>query len=263
MVIIGRQAAQRSLSISADKTRGRRSAPEFTGTRNALLGVAAALGQQEWDIQPIDAPLYQLTVKEPDIKDGSADDQGTVTWEMVSNAVQKDILQHPRSQALAASYLEDIRKFFEQDMTSAPVWMGGVGSPPADAVTLFNMMLKGQKHFQTDQYVLRKTQIVPYGTNIELGYAMTSLLFTSAQMVGADWNFAIPTDLVFVIGGVLATAVPWNWTTPSGYSWAWLKRAPQVDQVAGNKWRIVDEYWFDCWSQYLYQAAPATPSLLI
>jgi hypothetical protein len=257
MVVIGQAGAQRSVRISYDRTRGRRGYPEFSGTYAAMCGIAATLAATvEWDLQPVDGGLYVLSIREPDVTDGTAADASAPVWELHANAVQRDIYEHPYARAIAQEYIADIRAYFEQD-APFPFWMEEGWSPPApaEAVTLFNLLNRGTRHFESDQFVLRKTQVVPWGSTIEIVYAMTGLTFTNAQMTGAGWAIGIPSDLVFSINAIVP---PLAGVTPSGYRWAWLKRAPQVQQLAGSKWQVVDEYWYDLWSTNLYANSPAT-----
>jgi hypothetical protein len=40
-----------------------------------------------------------------------------------------------------------------------------------------------------------------------------------------------------------------------GYQLGWLKQSPVINNNAGNRVSIVNEYWYNMWSTWLYDSA--------
>lgn len=262
MIVVGKHSGLYSTAISKDAQRGKRATQVYTGTLAAMEGIAAQIDRLvpllEYQIEPVDPPLYRIIIRAPDAQDGSAADVQS-TWELLSNAVQKDVFEHPISMALPLNILGDLHAFVDSGKTEIPVWIQFdlPDLAPPDAFSLFDLLDRGTRHYQSHNYVLRHTQTVSEDADIEIAFAHTGLIFTTADISpGGTWDQQIPTTLLWSTKNI----IPFPFTkddAPDGYAWGWLKQSPQVDQVAGNKWRIQDEWWFDLWSTFLYPTADA------
>lgn len=107
---------------------------------------------------------------------------------------------------------------------------------------IFGLKAREQNSFQIPQYALKKTltvfsqsQIVASHTHVGKIHNYTDLISTEPTL-----NAAILID-------------PLNLAQPGGKPLNWLKMAPEVDQVAGGKYQIIQEYWgFQHFNPFIY-----------
>lgn len=199
-------------------------------------------------------PVHRLTVVTPDIPsgDGSLGVQET-QFELLGNALQKDVREHPKALALGSAVVRTIDCVLNQSVdpntndvpTQAEI-------PSGDATELYNILSQrsGSAAYQVSQFVLRYTRIASFRATVDVGYSGVEKIHTTDQMIAQTGP---PSGILAAIADAVEAARPT--TVPSGYFFGWLKQTPTVTTMAGNKTQITGEYWLEVWSTWMYATA--------
>lgn len=182
---------------------------------------------------------------------------GVINWELISNDLTKDLYEHSKVLDFPAAVLSAVRKAVDQfenqtaddeytvaqatiDITAACVTAGYSSANP---IAVFNLRAKGQDSFSVDQSVLRKTQLVSSNYPQKLAFSGVGKLWTGSQINAQE---SIPIGIQFDINQIEAPPAR------TGYLWSWLKKRPTAIVVSRNKIQLVQEWWLEQWSTFVY-----------
>lgn len=249
--LVGSDLAGPKMRRSYDPTRGWSSTWEYEGTHAAILGVVSRLGSNLYFEFDLTTPKGTLTIRTPDAGDPNDDGQDQIlntTFELQANTSQKSGYEHYRALALGRATIKNIKNAVSNTTTAAnPTFIG-------DADTLYAHMVNSQDSFISPQFVFKLSQIVSRKAVVTIGYTNTSRIYTSAQLK-AETN---PTSLFLTAIDEAVSTVQtdqYGGSVPAGYFLGWLKQAPTITTIAGEKQSISVEHWLEAWSTFYYANA--------
>lgn len=197
-------------------------------------------------------PVHTLTVTTPDEPAAGTNGVISTTFELLGNALQKDLKEHPRALALGPDVIAEIdaviagdKKYNEADFPSKD-----------DAIALYDRMRQrnGSASYQTSQYVLRVSQIASARTSIEIAHRNVECIYTTNQMIGeVGPPPGIMAGIPEIEANKIASLEKLNYHVwLEKYVVGWLKQTPTVTTEAGNKIRVTQEFWFEAWDNWTY-----------
>lgn len=183
--------------------------------------------------------VYRLIVTTPDDPNATGHEVLSTQFELLPNQLQKDIWEHPKALALSQSDRAAVKKAVKAGTSSG---LGG------NALTLCNMLLEGNgsRSFQKSQYAFKVTQVVASNYVVKVSFTNVEKIYTTTQLKN---EIQMPSTYLISIDAIDQPAAP------AGYMTGWLKQAPSVTNSAGNRISIVNEYWLQTWSTWLYDPA--------
>ncbi len=213
------------------------------------------------EISQDSSPLRKLVVTFDYKYDGSptTSEVPINNWELLGSDLNKDVYEGERMIALGASVITAIRLAVQNvnaaDVTTAATAYSdatgaitaaalAAGVSQSDALDFFDVLVKGTTSFPHSEFVLKRTQSVSntYATKFALNDI--NKLYTTEQILA---EAEIPSTIIFDISLI---EVP---PPQLGYTWAWLKRSPQVATSAGARIQVTQEYWLEQWADILYR----------
>jgi hypothetical protein len=258
MNVVGLPINERFGGISWSRTGGYVTSRVFTGTHEAIdsmipqLVVAAGADSFAIDREESTSTLTAVFANEgPEATEVPFD-----IWELPGNDLQKEIWEHPKVLGYSSAMVTVLRNEVELVQSGSSTYAESVAAiqvqmtaeslsagTQAEILSLFDHILKGGDSFVTDQYVLRKTQLITSRYTAIIARSGVNKIWTTAQITGSE---TIPQFISNELGQLTAP------TARTGYQWGWLKKAPTVLQVAGNKFQLTQEWWLEQWSTFVY-----------
>jgi hypothetical protein len=217
-----------------------------TGTIDAIRAVEASLTPGTvYEIDETSPPQATITLRTPEVSDGNGDGILSVSFELARNITQQSGYEHPKSLALSAENLRTIRSAIKNNSTT------GVSELTGNASSFYNLLLNGKDAYVISNFVFRITQMIQRTAQVGIAFTGTGTIYTSTQLknevnAGAVYNTAIDNAYAALVAGQYQGAIP------SGYTPGWLKQAPTISSVSGNRSAVSVEYWLEAWSTYYY-----------
>lgn len=226
-------------------TRGVSTEVHYAGPVDAVKAALGTLTSSGWDVEYdiTNPPVGTLLVRTPDYGDGNGTGIVQTQFDLVANTTQLSAYEHPTSLALGETTLNQIRQ--GQKNGVEPSGLSG------NASTLWTMLSLGQDSFVKSQFVFRLTQYFVNGTILDIAYEDVNKVYSTANLI-IETN---PTALYISALNECATqfyADTYGGATPSGHTFGWLKQAPQLNNVSGNRSALTVEYWLEAWRNYFY-----------
>ncbi len=178
-------------------------------------------------------------------------DAPQINWELVGNEIQKSIFEHPVTLNALVTYpnlvkhvrtgyamLEQGDFDFEFDFRAEQLDVG----EEETYQTLIDLMQRGQTHYSTGQYVLRRSYTVSNFYNGEI----PSGGYQGVVDTGSIINSTMPPVMVTMLQSI---PVPAN---HDHYRWGWRALPSRMVTTAQNRVEISTEWWFEEWSNILY-----------
>jgi hypothetical protein len=181
-------------------------------------------------------PVHFLTVACPDEPSGGAANGIISTdYELLGNEKQIDIRLHPNSLALGYTVLAQV-----EDKLTNPDSAVNIGSLPANAQTLYNLLKAGNGQYpvEVSQYVFRCNRIAVSFKEIDVGYGNVNRIYTTQGMITETGG---PSPILRAIADAETSSRPA--TIAAGHAYGWLKKSPTVQTIGGSKTQITSEYW--------------------
>lgn len=221
---------------------------ESAGSSNLSVQSAA---QYAYDLVPSDytaeldtsrATIHRLIVTTPDNPADASNTVISTTYELLGNANQKDIWEHPKALALTEAQRTAVKTAVRAE-SSASLTTG------SDSLYLCDLILQGNgsRAFQVSQYVYRVTHVVSGRYATQVAFSNVQKIYTTDQMLA---ELSPPATILFSAETIVAQHTS---TVPTGYLYGWLKQTPTVNQIAGNKFTITNEWWLEEWSTWIYE----------
>jgi P2-related tail formation protein len=227
-----------------DPVRGVTTEIRYKGPVDAVNAALATLGGSTAYIEfdTTNPPIGTLLVRTPDW--GNGDTQGIIqtTWELQANLITKSGYEHPTSIALGTDTLNEIISKVGDETASADDFTG-------NARTLFDMMAAGQDSFFQSQFVFRYSRYINRNASVSIAFDDIHRVYTSAAMITET---SAPSLYQTAINEARAAMLAYYGSIPSGHTLGWLKQAPTITSVAGNKSVVTVEWYLDAWRNYYY-----------
>jgi len=198
---------------------------------------------------------------------GENEAEVTTTWELIGQDTQKDIRSHWRILTLHPNTIKDEEKAVEKvnDGTYANAAAAfavnihtgttATGAWTNNAKFLYFMLSKGQENWLDFEYVLRKSELVASDYQRQMATYGVGYIWTTQQVASAEGMPGmiqatvsdIPAPTFTVDGDITGTGYT--------YKWRWLKKSPQVTQVAGGRFERNQEWQLNIWPNFIYPEA--------
>lgn len=272
---IGANIDLSGVSSNWEPGKGIRSTLRYTGTENAIKGLANILRSTRpdlrWAFDNSEAPLWAIEVNQPESVDGQTNQDPPAVWELIGQDGIQDILDHPTSIALRAAapdymqlVISAIKEIERGDATATypAISLGSdfIASSLAGKASNAIVMLSGSGHktFMRGEYVLRKTQVINSRSEISLAFNQIDCIWSYDDLVASETT--LPNVTGFSIAQIETptfTANPIS-GNPLQFYWGWLKKTPSVVQTSGNRFQINQEWWLNIWNNFDYKVANST-----
>jgi len=216
---------------------GWRTIARFIGTEQSAGGLLTDL-ELNWDridVTPDDnSALVEIEASVNEIDEGGAEVAET-TWELIPNAVEKDIFLHPAVQALGKGWIKFI-KLALQDPEAAVFATADPADPdprPAAAAAIYDLINAGFRAFPQDIPTLRLTQTVSNRYSLRLSQSYVGQVIAPGSIVSLE---EIPADVMFALPGD-------PYTVPE-FRWGWLKKMPSTRRTAFGKFSMTQDWQY-------------------
>jgi hypothetical protein len=229
-----------------DPTRGMTYEWTKTGTIDAIRAVEASLAAGTvYEVDESSPPGASITIRTPEATDGNNEGVISVNYELSRNITQRSGYEHKKTLALSPDVVRTIRSALKDNQSSTASDLTG------NASTFYGLMLNGQDSYITASYVFRMTQMVSRNLIVDIAFEGAQTIYSSTGVKnetnpGSLYENAIDEAYASVLNGTYQGSIP------SGYTLGWLKQAPTISTVSGNKSAVVFEYWLEAWSTYYY-----------
>lgn len=183
-------------------------------------------------------------------------------WEYVGGRAEKDLLEADVPSGITATLSQNdigvIRSAIQnppdgsdtsgaysaKDRPNASVAQSCFSGSPANAFTIYKLMQAGVRSAPARTPTIRHTQTVTNGWTIPASLTNVGRIISTASFAALE---SVPSGLLFN----LPTLVPATFQTIA-VKYAWLKWDPQVQQIAGRKWQLVQEWEYGLWSTAIF-----------
>jgi hypothetical protein len=198
-------------------------------------------------------------------------------FELIGQKSTVDIKEHPKVVALGPAVISTVDVAFEElqrqtagDASSSYSSLTGTittaalaaNVSQADALDLFDHLIKGVRNIPRPTWVLRHSKTVSdaYGASAKQSFTNAGkLVFYPVDGAGSrstimDAELAaagtpIPATILFRLDDISAPS-----SVPTGYHWGWVKEVPNVRPTALNKWEVVQEWILDAIDTFIYDS---------
>ena len=220
------------------------------------------VGTDAIDIAEIDISegiaTVQVTYEDDDGSGGGGASNYNVTWELIGQDIYKDLRTFDGTILGTQSFnldadqqeLETVRKkYLEGKIDDA--FVAALG---AAATVYAKLLLRGTSEYVRSQVILRKTVKVGRRSLIEASWDGVDQAWKLSGELGSPDITGIGTAALL---GTISKMPEADDTLKQ-----WLKRAPQIRQIGGNKFSIAQDWWYARhWSLNLYlgDAAAGNP----
>jgi hypothetical protein len=231
--------------------------------------IKALEGQMQWEGYSTSirsGPVWELTAKiaantESGGGGGPPDTEEPVeTWELTSNAIEKDLLaSDDENAALFTDYeLACLRRALNGetvksvDGTIPQEWtIGGDSFTPINATAdvYLRLIISGVKSKPVYQPVIRLTLTFNDNYNIPLSLTNVGCVVSTAYMTGTE---GVPTE----IGQFMPASETLTWADGLNRYNGWLKVYPTISVAAGGKKQLNQEWHYGFWSEDLFTVIP-------
>lgn len=244
-VRLGKQGALRSTGFTYRPGRGTSSERIFTGSESYIMGLFQSLSAEvSAEVDSSEAPLWKLRVRSPEIDENNAEPQLTTTWELLSNMVERDLKEHPSARNIDPKVMAQIDSILDDPTYEDNHLILARGD---DGEAFLELERHGTTKFSSINFVLRRSMLASLRYKTEYSLEGVSKLWTTDQLKTKE---AVPPTLIWDIGHITAPA------ERAGYLWSWLKMGPSITQSIGGRWQIVQEWWLEHWSTWIYKPQP-------
>lgn len=233
----------------------------YTGSKtklNDFLAVIFVIGNALGPVSAMrmteDGPIARVEITYA-ASPTTAPDPIARTWTLVPNLVEVDIANLPQIQdgftysginvkGLYSKTTDEIIEFRKK----LSLMLTGDTDERFDTNTIesfiFALKAREETSFILPQYVLRKTDTVFAQSQLAAAHANKGKIHNYADLVNAE-----PT----LPAAILIDPLNLSIQTEGGKPLNWLKMAPEVDQVTGGRYQIVQEYWaFAHFNPFIY-----------
>jgi hypothetical protein len=215
-------------------------------TKDSIDTVAAGLSAAAYSSYQIFSPDGATWKLRAEIGNATGEGNPDIVddWELDGASQMADVMVHPRAMAIGLDVLATI-----VDAVNNPV-PGVTPTLTGDSLSLYKLLVQGQKSYFIGNHVLRHTLTV--GATSQVSVLMEGILQIWAW---ADMPDSEMPDHILAAGGSIPTPA----TIPDGYVWGWLKMPTKIKTSMFAKTVVVEEWILDVWPEFLYEVAAFTP----
>jgi hypothetical protein len=165
---------------------------------------------------------------------------------MPGEEVERDLLEHPRSLAVAQADIERIRAALKSPSAEYSPAVSG------DARVLYLLMLRGTDHYLAPAYSVRLRRIVGcrYAKNVSDSGVLSIYSIGQLEAEAVVAQTPLPSRLCYKLEHIPVETV--NAGELLNYQWGWLKKPSTETQAARQRIEINTEWLAGLWSTYIY-----------
>ena len=208
-------------------------------------GVALVTQGYEFTVTPLNGGVYLMEATgEQNFTGGAVNDPNaalTDVWELQPNMVEKDFLDADitLTNGMSADEIAKVKTAVEKT--------GGVADPAwtASQKKAYALMMAGVKSISIFAPTLRRTRLVRRDYTVRDALTNVGNVIYTASLYTYE---SVPNTLLFNL------PTNSNPTRSDGITlqYGWLKKYPNITQVAGGKWQLVQEWQYNLWATDLY-----------
>jgi hypothetical protein len=194
----------------------------------------------------------------PFFGNGGGVEQPVNLWEFFANHAEKDLLDAKVESSIINALQEATRTMIYNAIHSPP----DAGNPPdptktpsddsfwvnianaterSNAKKVYNLMKDGVRSFPVEVPMLRHTQTVSNRWAVKAALTNVRRIISTSSLISLE---AIPGAVLFNL--------PTDTSSVSDKAYGWYKLFPTIQQVANQKFQIVQEWQYGLWATLLY-----------
>lgn len=218
------------------------------GTIDAIRAVEASLlPNSDYEVDETNPPMATIILRTPITSSGETSGVIQTNYELARNISQLSGWEHPRALALSQADKRTIRAALKDNSTT------GISGLSGDALTFYELMNSGATAFVTSQFVFRLTQIITRNAIVNIAFDGAGEVYTTAQLKAevnttSTYELAIDNAYNAVLNGQYQGSIP------TGRTLGWLKHAPTISTISGNRSAVSVEYWLEAATNFYYSA---------
>lgn len=236
----GSRLIQTAARIRTHPTEGVSSGLTLEGEAADVRGRQAAYAQSgaATDFEQVDG-FGRLEVEYPNGSATGIPEQPVLAWEMDGNDEQRDLFQHPRSQALGAARLKVVDGWLREENPN-------LDFQSADEQALYERYVGGNQAFYTGWPVLRKTMTVSAAYQISIAFTGFAMIWDAGSLINSERSMPVwLQDITRQVENLYNDQIIQS--MPAGYVFGWLKKWPVLGQRWGQKVELHQEFWGGIW----------------
>ncbi len=214
----------------------------FRGPKAAIIAMIQQAGAEGCDftVEEI-GPDAVITMT---FSNADPNEQPKDTWELIPSMVEKDILD--ADVAIVSGLTDRERSTIRKFIQNPPENQDPALDPNGNAMIIYNLMQGGLRSVRVYAPVLRRTRTAPNSYAVAQSLLHVGRILSNATVAdeGVPSNFLVPFN-----------GPPFNLvSTKPFFTYGWLKLPPTLQQVAGSRTQIAQEWEFGLWSTDIYLA---------
>lgn len=239
---------EQPIEVSYDPRNGGATTRTFKGDKAAIDAQAVELMFYGYKFtkRQLNGGIWELTATiSGDDSGGGQVEQDVDNWEILPNAVEKDLLLSDSDAVknLVADDVKKLRKIMDGQLDPDGVsWTNASAGNPAG---LLKVILAGGKSKTIYQQVLRHTKTIGWAYQVPASLTNVGKVYTTAALKQAE-------SMPVIISGSLPTAAAPSRTDGVSVTAGWLKGHPTIQVSAYGKSQIVQEWHYGYWATLLY-----------
>ncbi len=215
-----------------DATNGWSTVTRYEGTAEAIQAKANELANNDSGVDVIEEDIHGKAgtlmcrvYEDAGSGGGGNTEELNAVWELIAQDILKPIERHSDYNAIKEARKRDIENYVRDR-----VQYSSITAPTTDAEKALAGYFANQTlDFYLTQLILRKTCVVTTKSAITISYTGMNRVVTLASINPPSILLGTLTSLPLESG--------------SSGAWEWLKKGPQLRQIARRKFQIVYEYW--------------------
>lgn len=175
---------------------------------------------------------------------GPPSETPTLVWELLASVVEIDILDSD-VQAVAALTKNEVtgirQGLLSPDDADQPALVG-------TAETLYKLMQSGLRNIRVNIPTLKVSKLVSGSYPVKAALTNVGRIISPTTLSIQE---SIPGTILFNLPAFTPSTAKAN----LGFTYAWYKKFPSVQQSGGNKWNVSQEWEYGLWPTLIYGAA--------
>ena len=234
-------AVQNSETVSYSPAGGYKFSGSFAGLKDSLRPLIAQLAGLGYTFtyHSEESPNATIDFDSAGDPGGGGTETPTLVWEYFANRIEIDMLEADIAgiNTISESDKRTIREHINNPKE------GESPSVTGNALIAYRLMLDGVRSAMVNWPTLKVSKLVSSTYAVQASQTNVGRIITTASLTATE---SIPTRLF---------ALPNDTTTKTDRVYGWLKSFPNIQQAAGGRWNIAQEWQYGLWATLLYGAA--------
>lgn len=176
---------------------------------------------------------------------GPPSETPTLVWELLASVVEIDILDSD-VQVVANLGIDEIEKIRTALLTGNDQY-SNMPAMSGTTLSIYKLMQSGLRNIRVNLPTLKVSKLVSGSYPVQAALTNVGRIISPATLQVQE---AIPYTLFQLPAFTPSTA-----KAALGFTYAWYKKFPSVQQSGGNKWNVSQEWEYGLWPTLIYGAA--------